>query len=86
VRLVGQGTLQDSVIYMRMTFRKVAFRAIVILLALIGTASLGITVRKTIDTLIATGCIEKGLALLYSDKDFDAFVEHLGLQSAISGT
>ena len=31
--------------------------------------SLGITVRKTIDTLIATSCIEKGLALLYSDKD-----------------
>jgi predicted nucleic acid-binding protein len=48
--------------------------------------SLGITVRKTIDTLIATSCIEKGLALLYSDKDFDPFVEHLGLQSAISGT
>jgi predicted nucleic acid-binding protein len=48
--------------------------------------SLGITVRKTIDTLIATSCIEKGLALLYSDKDFEPFVEHLGLQSAISGT
>jgi predicted nucleic acid-binding protein len=48
--------------------------------------SLGITVRKTIDTLIATSCIDKGLALLYSDKDFDPFVEHLGLQSAMSGT
>jgi predicted nucleic acid-binding protein len=48
--------------------------------------SLGVTVRKTIDTLIATSCIEKGLALLYSDKDFDPFVEHLGLQSAMSGT
>ena len=48
--------------------------------------SLGITVRKTVDTLIATSCIEKGLALLYSDKDFDPFVEHLGLQSAMSGT
>ena len=48
--------------------------------------SLGITVRKTIDTLIATSCMEKGLALLYSDKDFDPFVEHLGLQSAMSGT
>jgi predicted nucleic acid-binding protein len=47
--------------------------------------SLGITVRKTIDTLIATSCIEKGLALLYSDKDFDPFVKHLGLQSAMSG-
>ena len=48
--------------------------------------SLGITVRKAIDTLIATSCIEKGLALLYSDKDFDPFVEHLGLLSAMSGT
>jgi predicted nucleic acid-binding protein len=48
--------------------------------------SLGITVRKTIDTLIATSCIDKGLALLYSDKDFDPFVEHLGLQSAMSVT
>ena len=48
--------------------------------------SLGITVRKTIDTLIATSCIEKGLALLYSDRDFDPFVDHLGLQSAMPGT
>jgi predicted nucleic acid-binding protein len=48
--------------------------------------SLGITIRKTIDTLIATSCIEKGLVLLYSDKDFDPFVEHLGLQTALSGT
>ncbi|MBO9711807.1 PIN domain nuclease [Sphingomonas sp.] len=43
--------------------------------------SLGITVRKTIDTLIATRCIEDGLQLLYSDGDFDPFVTHLGLQS-----
>jgi predicted nucleic acid-binding protein len=47
--------------------------------------SLGITVRKTIDTLIATSCIEKGLVLLYSDKDFDPFIEHLGLQTALAG-
>lgn len=44
---------------------------------------LGITVRKTIDTMIATACIEKGLRLLYSDRDFDPFVEHLGLRSAL---
>ena len=43
----------------------------------------GVTVRKTIDTLIATRCIEDGLALLYSDRDFDPFVEHLGLKSAM---
>jgi len=46
----------------------------------------GITVRKTIDTVIATRCIESRLSLLYSDKDFDPFVEHLGLRSALRGT
>ncbi len=44
----------------------------------------GGTVRKTIDTLIATRCIQDGYALLYSDRDFDPFVEHLGLQSAMA--
>jgi predicted nucleic acid-binding protein len=44
--------------------------------------SLGITIRKTIDTLIATSCIEKEISLLYSDRDFDPFVQHLGLRSA----
>ena len=46
--------------------------------------ALGITVRKTIDTIIATRCIASGLPLLYSDKDFDPFVEHLGLRSALT--
>jgi predicted nucleic acid-binding protein len=45
--------------------------------------TLGITIRKTIDTLIATSCIEKELTLLYSDHDFDPFVKHLGLRSAL---
>lgn len=40
----------------------------------------GMTVRKTIDTLIATYCIKNKLPLLYSDRDFDPFVEHLGLK------
>ena len=44
----------------------------------------GVTVRKTIDTLIATRCIENGHALLYSDRDFDPFVGRLGLTSAMS--
>ncbi len=48
--------------------------------------ALGITVRKTIDTVIATRCIEAGLPLLYSDKDFDPFITHLGLQSALPET
>lgn len=37
---------------------------------------LGLTVRKTIDTVIATRCTESGFALLCSDKDFDPFVRH----------
>ena len=48
--------------------------------------ALGITVRKTIDTVIATRCIESRLPLLYSDRDFDPFVTHLGLRSALSET
>lgn len=46
----------------------------------------GVTVRKTIDTVIATRCIVSRVPLLYSDRDFDPFVEYLGLQSALPGT
>jgi predicted nucleic acid-binding protein len=41
---------------------------------------LGVTVRKTIDTVIATRCIESGYDLLHNDRDFDPFVRHLGLR------
>ena len=43
--------------------------------------AMGFTVRKTIDTLIATRCIEDGHSLLHSDRDFDAFSQHLGLRT-----
>jgi predicted nucleic acid-binding protein len=43
----------------------------------------GVTVRKTIDTLIATRCIEDGIPLLFSDRDFQPFVDYLGLVSAV---
>jgi predicted nucleic acid-binding protein len=42
----------------------------------------GITVRKTIDCLIATFVIERGFTLLHSDRDFDSFETHLGLHVA----
>jgi len=42
----------------------------------------GITVRKTIDGIIATACIEANLPLLFSDRDFRPYVEHLGLEVA----
>lgn len=41
----------------------------------------GVTVRKTIDTIIATRCIESGYDLLHNDRDFDPFVKHLGLRA-----
>ena len=40
----------------------------------------GIIVRKTIDTVIATRCIESGFDLLHNDRDFDPFAKHLGLR------
>lgn len=40
----------------------------------------GITVRKSVDTWIATFCIQHRLPLLFSDRDFEPFVEHLGLR------
>ena len=39
----------------------------------------GITVRKTVDCLVATWCIENDVPLLHSDRDFDPFEQHLGL-------
>ncbi|MGF7211952.1 hypothetical protein GGE65_006574 [Skermanella aerolata] len=39
----------------------------------------GITVRKTIDIIIGTFCIEGGHGLLHSDRDFDPMQDHLGL-------
>ncbi|TDP61415.1 type II toxin-antitoxin system VapC family toxin [Roseateles toxinivorans] len=47
--------------------------------------ALGITVRKTIDTIIATRCIESGYTLLHCDRDFEPFVAYLGLRSAVQG-
>ena len=42
--------------------------------------SKGITVRGTVDLLIATWCIENDVPLLHSDRDYVGFEEHLGLK------
>jgi predicted nucleic acid-binding protein len=42
----------------------------------------GVTIRKTADVVIASYCIQNRLPLLYTDRDFDPFVEHLGLLRA----
>lgn len=41
----------------------------------------GITVRKTIDLVIGTFCIERGHVLLHDDRDFEPMVRFLGLQA-----
>ena len=40
----------------------------------------GITIRKSVDNWIATFCIQNQMPLLFSDKDFNPYVEHLGLR------
>ena len=40
----------------------------------------GVTVRKTIDNLIATYCLENDHELLHNDSDFDGYEQYLGLR------
>ncbi len=42
----------------------------------------GITIRKTVDVIIATYCIENKIPLLFTDKDFIPFIDNLRLKSA----
>ena len=42
----------------------------------------GITIRKTNDVIIASFCIQENMPLLFIDRDFKPFIEHLGLMSA----
>ena len=46
----------------------------------------GITIRSTIDVIIATFCIENKLSLLFSDRDFLPFIQHLKLHSVTQKT
>lgn len=43
--------------------------------------SLGFTVRKTVDSIIATKCIMSGFELLHNDRDFIPFEKFLGLRT-----
>lgn len=43
----------------------------------------GITIRKTIDSVIATRCVLSNYDLLHCDRDFGPFVKHLGLRSVV---
>jgi predicted nucleic acid-binding protein len=46
----------------------------------------GVTIRKTNDVVIASFCIKENIPLLFSDRDFRPFIEHLGLRSAYLDT
>ena len=43
--------------------------------------SKGATIRKTIDVIIGTFCIEYGHVLLHDDRDFEPMVRFLGLRT-----
>lgn len=43
--------------------------------------SRGVTIRKTIDLIIGTFCIERGHHLLHSDRDFEPMERLLGLRA-----
>jgi len=73
--------LMNSLVVLNLAGKDIALQAAKNFRVLRG---LGVTVRKTIDTLIATHCIENDLPLLYSDKDFDPFVRHLGLRTVLA--
>jgi predicted nucleic acid-binding protein len=40
----------------------------------------GVTVRGTVDVVLATRCIVSGHRLLHNDRDFDVFEQYLGLR------
>src|SRR5262245_9385942 len=42
---------------------------------------MGITIRGTIDVVIATWCIENGVPLLHNDRDFASMEKALGLKA-----
>ena len=68
----------DTLIFESMVGRDIALKSASNYRAL---RAKGVTVRKTIDMLIATFCMEKGHSLLHSDRDFDPIEEHLGLET-----
>jgi hypothetical protein len=43
----------------------------------------GVTVRKTVDVMIGTFCIQNNIPLLHDDQDFDPLAKHLGLDVVI---
>lgn len=68
----------DTLVFEPMVGRDIALKAVGNYRAL---RAKGVTVRKTIDMLIGTFCMEKGHRLLHRDRDFDPMEKHLGLET-----
>jgi len=71
------GKLLDSLIFRQMLGREIAVKSAKNYRIL---RKKGVTVRKTIDVIIATFCIENNLPLLHSDRDFRPMEKHLNLK------
>ncbi|MEN6577230.1 MAG: PIN domain nuclease [Phycisphaerales bacterium] len=71
-------TLFDSLLFLPMLGKDVAVKSAQNYRAL---RRQGVTVRKTIDVIIATFCIENDLPLLHNDRDFEPMVRHLKLET-----
>jgi predicted nucleic acid-binding protein len=69
-------------IFAALEFRPIAGREIAVAAAhnFRTLRAMGVTVRSTIDALIATFCIAEGHELLHNDRDFNPFERHLGLR------
>jgi len=71
------GKLLDSLIFRQMLGKEIAVKSAKNYRIL---RKKGVTVRKTIDVIIATFCIENNLPLLHSDRDFHPMEKHLNLK------
>lgn len=69
--------LLDSLIFMEMLGKELAIKSAENYRIL---RKKGVTVRKTIDVIIATFCIENNIPLLHSDRDFTPMEKHLNLK------
>jgi predicted nucleic acid-binding protein len=66
----------DSLIYVDMLGKDIAIKAATNFRLL---RKKGITVRKTVDMIIGTFCIEHELPLLHNDRDFEPMEKYMGL-------
>ena len=68
--------IMDSLEYHDLAGREIAIRAALNYRLL---RKRGVTVRKTIDVLIATFCIENNFMIIHNDRDYDPMEKYLGL-------